>query len=89
VTPELILGSISLVVSFLVGIIGGVVGAYVGMRVGIAKLETWREVFTAGLRDVQNDVAVLADDCHTFDTEHELLFNQLKMARVKRQRFRD
>ena len=88
-TAEVWLAIVGLVISFIVGIIGGVIGAYVGMRIGIAKLETWQQVFNDGLRDVQRDVAVLADDCHTFDTENELLFNHLKMARVRRQRFRD
>jgi uncharacterized protein (DUF697 family) len=89
VTAEVWLAIVGLIVSFVVGIIGGVIGAYVGMRIGIAKLETWQQVFQGGLRDVQNDLAVLTDDCHTFDTELELIANKLAMARVRRQRFRD
>ncbi len=87
--PDQLLQLASIVASFLVGITGGIVGAYVGMKVGIAKLETWRDVLKDGLETVQRDVTILADDCHTFDVEHELIMNKLSLARVRRQRFRD
>lgn len=74
--------------SFVVGIIGGVIGAYVGMKVGIAKLETWREVFAAALHEMQGDVAVLKEDATVHDSELGIVMGQMNLQRARRQRFR-
>ncbi len=79
------LSAITLLGSFVLGFLG----VYIGMRIAIARLETWRDVLKDGLTTAQRDIAILADDCHTFDVEHELIMNKLALARVRRQRFRD